>query len=134
MSKDELQEQRIKRIDNIVSNVIDGFQNEADKINYRQLMGRKQNILIRLEEPNIEIVTASNFRLQLQEIDHSIRELEQKIGFNSHYDTSCDDQAARDFLKKYNLMDDVEDMVNSNDVLDKLEAELYNNKNDSDKT
>lgn len=123
---DDLKKQKIKNIDKVVSKVTDGYQNEMLKKNYYDLKERQGKLLDKVADSSYDVITRESARLQLAEIGKSLHELEQKIDWHLDYDTDCDEDAAKQFMKDNDLMtDEIESMVSQNDALDELEKKLY---------
>lgn len=124
---DDLKKQRIKRVDNIVEKVTDGYQNEMLKKNWYDLKERQEKLLDKVADESYDEVSRESARLQLAEVGKSLHELETKIDWNLEYDVECDDKAARQFIEDHDLLED-DSIIKQNDALDELERKLYNPK------
>jgi len=124
---DDLKKQRIKRIDNDCATIVDGFINELNKLNHLKLTKRKNLLQDKIVDPDLDEITTSNARLQLQEIEASLTALDKEIDWNLIYDTDVDEEAARRLIKRHNILEEGESLIKQNDTLDKLEKELYSN-------
>lgn len=123
-SIDDLEKQRLKRVDNITKTVVDGYSNELMKLNLLKLEERRDKLITTIEDPEKNSHTRSTARLQLKLVNESIQELWENIDWDLEYDTDVDEDAARKFIKENNLLED-DSMMHQNDVLDEMEKNLY---------
>ena len=124
-------EKDIEKLEEVFDDVLDGFNNEIDKLNYRKLNERRDFLLQEINNPAGKRENIMRYKLQLKDVEESIEILLARIDWNKEFDVECEDEdAAREFLAQEGVLLEGEGIIEQNDALDKLENELYGRKDD----
>lgn len=102
---DDLKKKRIEKTDKIIENVVDNMSSAVQQLDLKHLYERKIQIEKRLGNPGeMNMITQRNLKLQLEEIEKSIKLIEDRgISLQDEYDIDVDEEAAKEFLEEYGI-------------------------------
>lgn len=107
---DDLKKKRIEKTEQIIDNVVDNMSSAIQQLDLMHLYERKIQIEKRLADPgDMNMITQRNLKLQLEEIEKSIKLIEDRgISLQDEYDIDVDEEAAKEFLEEHGIEVDFE--------------------------